>query len=155
MEEEIKQAYQSLKRYYAYYWFLALLLFAYGESGVSFYEGALADNVRAVYAFESAVIVLTAVCVPGGLKLFAVKLKRVIVPLADKAAALRMYVLWSLVRILIIAVPLVAGILCYHMCQSSTGLLCAAISLLASLLCIPSKSRMRSDLNIDETDKQD
>ena len=36
MENEIKRTGLTLRRLYAYYWFLALLLLAYGESGPDF-----------------------------------------------------------------------------------------------------------------------
>ncbi len=152
MEDEIKRTCLTLKRLYAYYWFLAILLLAYGESSACAYEGALADDVRAVYIFESVVILLTAVCVPCGLKLFAVKLKRSIAPCTDTRRALHLYTVWSSTRLLLLALPLLAGIACYHSCQSSTGLLCAAICLLASLLCIPGTTRITNDLNLDRND---
>ncbi len=153
MENEIKRTCLTLKRLYAYFWFLALLLLAYGESGACAYEGVLADDVRAVYIFESIVILLTAVCVPGSLKLFAVKLKRSIAQCTDKHRALHLYTMWSSIRLLLLALPLLAGIVCYHSCQSSTGLLCAAICLLASLLCIPGTTRIGNDLNLGSSDE--
>ncbi len=153
MENEIKRTGLTLRRLYAYYWFLALLLLAYGESGACAYEGVLADNVRAVYIFESVVILLTAVCVPCGLKLFAVKLRRSISQCTDTHRALHLYTVWSSIRLLLLALPLLAGIVCYHSCQSSTGLLCAAICLLASLLCIPGTTRISNDLNLGRSDE--
>lgn len=153
MEDEIGHTQRTLRRLYAYYWFFAMLLLIYGESGACAYEGILADDVRAVYFFESIVILLTAVCVPVGLKLFAVRLKRSIAPCTDPSRALHLYTVWSSIRLLLLALPLLTGIVCYHSCQSSTGLLCAAISLLASLLCIPGTTRIRNDLNIGRNDE--
>ena len=150
MEEEMKRAIQTLKRQYAYYWLLAILLFVFGESGVCAYTGIYADSPRAIYAAESIVILFTAACIPCALKLFAYKLRQTILPCADTVTALHKYVFWSTVRIVMLAVPAVCGILCYHAMQSTTGLLCACISLLASLLCIPGMTRLHHDLNMQD-----
>ena len=64
--------------------------------------------------------------------------------------ALRLYVLWSGVRLALLAVPVLAGFLTYYMILSNKGVLCALIALTASLFCLPGENRLRKELHIDK-----
>ena len=64
------------------------------------------------------------------------------------ALALKHYVQWSIVRLGILEVAIVANILCYYLTLSSTGNLCMLIGLTASLFCLPSEKRLRNELHI-------
>lgn len=64
--------------------------------------------------------------------------------------ALRLYALWSGVRLALLAVPVLAGFLTYYMMLSNKGVLCALIVLTASLFCLPGENRLRKELHIDK-----
>ena len=70
MEEQIKRIVKSQKVQYISFWIIPLLLVLLGEAGV-LPVGIKADNVRAVYVFETVGILMTAVCIPLSLKLFS------------------------------------------------------------------------------------
>lgn len=150
MEENIRQAVATLKRNFAYLWFAALFIIIMGESGGFNLTGIYADNVRVVYFTETIVILLTACCVPAALKLFAWVKKKKIDADASTDAAMNQYVMWSSVRILLLAVPVLAGIVGYYLMQSTSCILCACIGMTASLFCIPSEKQLKKDLMIDE-----
>jgi hypothetical protein len=150
MEENIRQAVATLKRNFAYLWFTALFIIIMGESGGFNLTGIYADNVRVVYFTETIVILLTACCVPAALKLFAWVKKKKIDADASTDAAMSQYVMWSSVRILLLAVPVLAGIVGYYLMQSTSCILCACIGMTASLFCIPSEKQLKKDLMIDE-----
>ena len=63
MEEQIKRVVKSQKIQYISFWIIPLLLVLLGEAGV-LPVGIKADNVRAVYVFETTGILITAVCIP-------------------------------------------------------------------------------------------
>ncbi|MBO7418602.1 MAG: hypothetical protein J6U14_06660 [Bacteroidaceae bacterium] len=150
MEENIKQTVASLKRNFAYMWFAALLIVILGETGGFNLTGAYADNVRVVYFTETVVILLTACCVPAALKFFAwMKSKKVDASVSTEAA-LNQYMIWSTMRLLLLTIPVVAGVIGYYLMQSTSCILCACIALTASLFCVPSEKQVRKDLMIDE-----
>ena len=150
MEENIRQAVATLKRNYAYLWFAALLIVILGETGGFNLTGAYADNVRAVYFTETIVILLTACCVPAALKLFAWVKRKKIDANSCTEEALGQYVMWSSVRILLLAIPVITGVIGYYLMQSSSCILCTCIAFTASLFCIPSEKQLRKDLMIDK-----
>ncbi|MBQ6747456.1 MAG: hypothetical protein IJR07_10490 [Bacteroidaceae bacterium] len=150
MEENIRQAVATLKRNFAYLWFAALFIIIMGESGGFNLTGIYADNVRVVYFTETIVILLTACCVPATLKFFAwVKKKKIDIDVSTDAA-LRQYVMWSSVRIVLLAIPVISGIVGYYLMQSTSCILCACIGLTASIFCVPSEKQLKKDLMIDE-----
>ncbi|MBQ7553053.1 MAG: hypothetical protein IJT46_01660 [Bacteroidaceae bacterium] len=149
MEENIIQAVATLKRNFAYLWFAALLIVILGETGGFNLTGAYADNVRAVYFTETIVILLTACCVPAALKLFAWVKRKKIDADSSTQKALGQYVMWSSVRILLLAVPVLCGIIGYYLMQSTSCILCTCIALTASLFCIPSEKQLKKDMMID------
>lgn len=64
--------------------------------------------------------------------------------------ALRLYALWSGVRLALLAMPVLAGFLTYYMMLSNKGVLCALIALTASLFCLPGENRLRKELHIEK-----
>ena len=105
--------------------------------------------MRATYFAETVTILLTAALVPVSLKLFSwVLAKKIdVVAITD---ALRLYALWSGVRLALLAVPVLAGFLTYYMMLSNKGVLCALIALTASLFCLPGENHLRKELHIDK-----
>ncbi|MDR0961057.1 MAG: hypothetical protein LBM62_00640 [Mediterranea sp.] len=147
MEEQIKLIAKRLRTIFVAFWAIAVLLIIIGEVWGDNWA-LFAGNARAAYYGETAVILLTAACVPVSLKLYAWVLARKI----DKVAfekALPLYLRWNMVRMALLALPLLSGIVIYYLILSSTGLLCAAIALTASLFCVPGEKRLRRELYID------
>ncbi|MBO4985332.1 MAG: hypothetical protein J6C87_06800 [Bacteroides sp.] len=146
MEKEIKYVCTSLRSGYYMFWIIPVLMIVIGETANE-WTGLLAAEVKTTYLLETTVILLTAICVPVALKLFA----RVLVKQIDQASitrALKLYHFWSIIRLLILALPMVVGMFTYYMSLSMKGLLCALIALTASLFCFPSEKRLRSELRI-------
>ena len=102
--------------------------------------GMYAGDVRATYMAETVTILLAASCVPIALKLFSWVLIRKI-DVVTLPEALRLYALWSGVRLALLAIPVLAGFFTYYIMLSSTGALCALIGLTASLFCLPGEGR--------------
>ena len=135
MEEKIKRVVSRTKMMFVYFWLLPVFLVTFGETGGE-WVGAYAGDVRAAYFAETVTILLTAVLVPVSLKLFS--------------WMLRLYALWSGVRLALLAMPVLAGFLTYYMMLSNKGVLCALIALTASLFCLPGENRLRKELHIEK-----
>jgi uncharacterized membrane-anchored protein len=152
MEEQIKQISTRVRTAFGYFWLLPILLVILGETGGD-WIGMYADDVRATFFAETITILLVAICIPVSLKLFSWVLAKKI-DLVAISQALRLYALWSGVRLAILAMPVLAGFLTYYMALSNKGLLCALIGLTASLFCFPSEERLRKELHIDKENKE-
>ena len=131
MEEKIKRVVSRTKMMFVYFWLLPVFLVAFGETGGE-WVGAYAGDVRAAY-----------------FALFSWMLTKKIdvVAITD---ALRLYALWSGVRLALLAMPVLAGFLTYYMMLSNKGVLCALIALTASLFCLPGENRLRKELHIEK-----
>ena len=145
--EEIKKTLHTLKFWFGAFWIVPLIMVVIGELSDGS-TGPWAHNVSMVYGMETITILLTCASVPVALKLFAWVLQKKI-DKVDLLEALRLYERWSLIRLLLLFIPVVMGLLTYYTCMSTTGLLCAAIGLTASLFCVPTEKRLRTDLYIE------
>lgn len=147
MKEQIQKTVSSVRIAYVCFWVAPIIFVIYGECGGNL-VGLYADNVRISYYAETLSILTTAACVPVALKLFAWILVKKIdnVSITD---ALRLYSMWSVIRLLLLALPVWIGGATYYLTLSSTGALCAAIGLTASLFCLPGEDRLRRELHID------
>lgn len=147
MEELIRKAVRFLRTLYISFWLLPAVVVLLGETTEG-WVGYYAGDVRTAYFAEVLCILLAAVCVPVSLKLFAWVLERKI-DVAGMGRALQLYVFWSGIRMVILALPVVAGFLTYYAMLSTTGLLCGLIALTASLFCLPGEGRVRRELRIE------
>ena len=147
MEEQIKHVAACQKRWFIVFGLLPIVGILIGENCEN-WVGMYAADVRTVYISEAVDILLTAVCVPVSLKLFAWVLTHKIdaVGISD---ALRLYSFWSKVRLGLLALPVLAGFAVYYLMLSNTGVLCAFIALTASLFSLPGEARLRKELCID------
>ena len=144
MEEQIKKTAARVRTTFAYFWMLPILFVLLGETGGGL-VGMYAGDVRAT-------ILLAASCVPIALKLFSWVLIRKI-DVVTLPEALRLYALWSGVRLALLAIPVLAGFFTYYIMLSSTGALCALIGLTASLFCLPGEGRLRKELHINKEEE--
>lgn len=148
MEEEIKKTTAHVKVAFACFWMISILLVISGEMG-SNWVGLYVGNISATYMAETITILLTASCVPISLKLFSWVLTRKI-DIAALPKALRLYALWSDIRLVLLSLPVLTGFFTYYMMLSTTGVLCGMIGLTASLFCLPGEERLRKELHIDK-----
>ena len=146
MEEQIKRAVRNLNISYVFFWVLPAFLLGAGEFEL-IPVGILEGNVQSTYYFETAGILLTALCIPLSLKLFSLVLKKKIDNMTI-TLALKRYVQMSIVRLGILEIAIVVNLLCYYLTLSSTGNLCILIGLTASLFCLPSEKKLRNELHI-------
>ena len=137
-----------LKALHAFCWVVPLLVGGATEMDIP-WVGAFAGDVRAAYGVETLVILLTVLCVPLALKLFAWVLARRIDAVGIDRA-LRLYVVWSTVRVMLLFLPALGGFLGYCLLLSNKCLLCGLIALVAMLFCVPGQKRLRSELHIDK-----
>jgi len=151
MEEQIKKTSARVRMFYVCFWLFPIVLVLCGEMGDG-WTGLYAGAVRPTYVAESVTILLTACCVPVSLKLFSWMLERRI-DVVTFPEALRLYSRWSGVRLLLLFIPVAAGLFLYYLMWSSTGMLCALIGLTASLFCLPGEERLRKELHIDKEDE--
>jgi len=145
--EEIKNILSTLKKFFYFFWAFPIAVIIICEFNDGF-TGSMSTNASVIYWMETVTILLTIINVPLALKLFSLVLKNKI----DKVnlrEALQLYKKWSLIRLLLLFVPLFSGLATYYWCLSSKGALCAAIALTASLFCVPSESKLKQDLKIE------
>lgn len=147
MDELIRKAARLLRTLYISFWLVPVVVVILGETTEG-WVGYYAGDVRTTYFAEALCILLAAICVPVSLKLFAWVLKRRI-DVAAMGRALQMYVFWSGMRMVLLALPVIAGFLTYYAMLSTTGLLCGLIALTASLFCLPGEERLRRELHIE------
>lgn len=152
MEDQIKKLTFRIKCCYWLLWLVALALVLFGELGNS-WVGCLAHDVKTVYFSETVIILLTAICIPVSLKLFSWMMTHRIDQMSIEQA-LKAYFRISVSRILLLALPMIVGLLIYYLMQTGTGVLCALIALTASLFCVPSEKRMKNELRIDKIDEE-
>ena len=148
MEETIKKLAKHLQWAYALLLIVTILIVVIGECRPEM-TGLLADDVRATYLVETVTILLTALCTPLSLKLFAWALiHRINTQSIEKT--LKRYRCWSHLRLLMLAIPLYFGLFAYYSCLSLTGLLCTLIALVASLFCRTNEKLIKNQLHIEE-----
>lgn len=150
MEGLIRKTLFNLKVEYTLFWVLPLIIVSLGECDHE-WVGLYADNFRVSYLAETIGILMAAVCVPVALKLFSWVLTKKI-DVVSFPEALKLYFRWSSVRLLMLETAVIINILIYYLTLSNTGLLCALITLTASLFCIPGEKRLREELHIDKGD---
>lgn len=150
MEELIQKSLIKLRMEYVVFWVVPFIIVLVSEYGVD-WVGIYADNIRVAYFFETIGILLVASCVPLALKLFSWVLTKKI-DVVSFPDALRLYSRWSSVRLGILELAVLVNIFTYYLTLSNTGLLCAFITLIASLFCIPGEKRLREELHINKED---
>lgn len=151
MEKKIKQIVKLLTAGFILFWLSGLLIVVLGETDV-LPVGYYADDVKMAYALDSIAIIITAACIPMALKLFNIILKRMV----DKMGflkALQSYILLSMVRLLLLFIPVLFGFMVYYMTLNKSGMFCALIGLTASLFCVPSEERLRNELYITKEEE--
>lgn len=146
MEEKIKSILKFLQIEYVMLWGGALLLVVLYETGVMD-EGIFAGNVRMEYILQTVGILLAIGLIPLSLRLFSLSLVKRI-QLLSLPDALSSYRRWSEIRLGLLLVPVLMNLSFYYLTLDTTGILCAAMSLVASLFCVPTHKRMLDELDL-------
>ena len=145
MEKELKRLIRILKAEYALMWVLTVLLAALYECDI-LPQGLFAGDAQGS-------ILLTICLIPLSLRLFNLSLTRY-VSLLPLPEALKSYRRWSEIRIALLLVLALIDLSAYYWTMNTTGLLCAGMTVIASLFCIPSKQRLLNELQLSDISKQ-
>ena len=148
MKEQIKRILKWQIVAFILVWALPLVYALLHETGV-LSQGALAGDARMEYIFQTIGILMTIVLIPFALRIFNLNLVKRIQELPLQQA-LKSYRIWADVRLALLVVPALINLQFYYLTLNNTGLFCAAMSLIASLFCVPSESRIKNELDLPE-----
>lgn len=148
MKEQIKRILKWQIVAFILVWALPLVYALLHETGV-LSQGALAGDARMEYIFQTIGILMTIVLIPFALRIFNLRLVKRIQELPLQQA-LKSYRIWADVRLALLVVPALINLQFYYLTLNNTGLFCAAMSLIASLFCVPSESRIKNELDLPE-----
>lgn len=148
MTEQIKRILKWQIVAFILVWALPLVYALLHETGV-LSQGALAGDARMEYIFQTIGILMTIVLIPFALRIFNLNLVKRIQELPLQQA-LKSYRIWADVRLALLVVPALINLQFYYLTLNNTGLFCAAMSLIASLFCVPSESRIKNELDLPE-----
>lgn len=148
MENRIDNLLSTLKIEYSLFWVGALCLIPLYESNL-LQEGIYAGDKLMEYILYTIGILLSVIFIPLALKLFSVSLNKRI-PTLSTDEALKSYKKWSEIRLALLFIPTILNISFYYMTMQTTGLLCASMALVASLFCVPNRSKIVAELDIEK-----
>lgn len=154
MEEQIQRVNKKLNKCYIVFWALPILIAVAGEFNIIPNGGAFTNNVAFVYGYQFAGILLACSLVPIALKLFQWTMEKKVDNMSFPTA-LKKYAKINIIRIGMLGLVSVFNLIAYYLIASTTCLFCAAIALAISLFCIPSDRRLREELHLISTDKED
>ena len=155
IEESIKENLKCQQKAYAAFWLVVLLTIVVGECSDSL-NGLYANNELVKYVAEVATILIAGLSIPLSLKMVASQVKKI----QDTNSAeeiLLVYLRWSRVRILLLAISAVLAIATHYLVMSSAGALCAVIVCIVAFLCVPSRKKTRYILSpiLSENDQKE
>ena len=148
MKEQIKRILIIQKSTFLGVWTAPLLLVVLYETGL-YQEGLLAGNAQMEYILQSVSILLTIGLIPFALRMFNLNLGKRIKELPLQQA-LKSYQAWSLLRLALLFVPAILALSFYYLTMNTTNLFCACMALIATLVCVPSESRIKNELDLPE-----
>ena len=148
MKEQIKKILTIQKCDFLGIWVAPIIIAALYETGV-FQKGTFQSNAQMEYIFQSVSILLTIGLIPFALRMFNLNLVKRIKELPLQQA-LKSYRIWSDVRLALLFVPAILGVSFYYVTMNTTNLFCACMALIATLFCIPSESRIKNELDLQE-----
>ncbi|MGL5272492.1 MAG: hypothetical protein ACRC8J_03280 [Phocaeicola sp.] len=146
MENKTNSLIRILKIEYILLWTLALLLVILYENDILL-AGSYVGDAQSTYLLQSAGVLLAVGLIPITLRMFSFSLVARIKHL-NLTDALKSYRRWSEIRIGLLLVPTLVNLSSYYLTMDNMGLLCASMTLIASLFCIPSRKRMENELDL-------
>ena len=148
MKERIKRILIIQKSFLIGIWTAPILLAVLYETGI-FQKGIHQGNAQMEYIFQCVSILLTICLIPFALRMFNLNLVKRIKELPLQQA-LKSYQIWSEVRLGLLFVPAILSMSFYYITMNTTNLFCACMALIATLFCIPSESRIKNELDLQE-----
>ena len=152
MEERINKTVKYLQAEYIMIWILPIVLVILYETGIMT-EGDYAGDARMDYILQTIGILLTVGLIPLSLRLFSLSLVNVSNYFTPDA--LSSYRRWSEIRLGLLVVPVLTNLSFYYLTLNTTGLFCAAMSLIASLFCVPTRKRIWNELDLLKEEKEE
>lgn len=105
-------------------------------------------------ALKTVVILFVLISIPVTLKLFSQKLKK-LATLPDSQQQAKEYIRASRLRVLMILIGLISAIMCYFLEGMQDMLYVVAIEVAVLILCIPTKKRVQSEVDIFNNENKD
>ena len=153
MEERINKTVKYLQAEYIMIWILPIVLVILYETGIMT-EGDYAGDARMDYILQTIGILLTVGLIPLSLRLFSLSLVKC-VKLLSLPDALSSYGRWSEITLGPVVVPVLRNLSFYYPTLNTTGLFCAAMSLIASPFCVPTRNRIWNELDLLKEEKEE
>lgn len=148
MKEQIERILTLQKVMFAIVWIAPVLIVVLNETGV-YQKGIYQGDAQMDYILQSISILLTMGLIIFALRMFNLNLVKRIknLPLQE---ALKSYRIWCDVRLSLLFVPILLDFAFYYLTLNTTSLFCGLMALLATLFCVPSKSRIMNELDLPE-----
>lgn len=150
MEKTIKRLLRCLRIEYIALWAVVILVSVLYELEV-LPQGMLVSDVKNAYMMEVVGILLSIVLIPVSLRLFNMSLFNNVKQKQFQDAMVS-YRRWNEIRLALLLVPAVFNLSVYYWTLETECLLCAGMALIASFFCVPSRSRIVSELDLVSDD---
>jgi hypothetical protein len=146
--EEIHKLTHKQRYEYGAFWAMSILLAVLYEADV-FPQGMMTDEGTSAYLLQCFGVLLMIALIPLSLRLFSTGLMNRVrqLPLPQ---ALVSYRRLSQVRLGLLLVVVLVNLTCYYLMLKTSCAMCAVMGLLASLACVPSLSRVRKELDLND-----
>lgn len=131
-------------------WVVFIILFVVGKLGVII-NGSVAEGSDVEFKLNCMCILSTLLVHPMALKLFLLNTTRALRRM-NKDEALDFYHVWSIIRLVLVALCISYNIVVYFMTLHMTGLLCALIGLCITVYCLPTRRKIEDFLTVVEQD---
>lgn len=145
MDKQINKIHLVLKIIFYNLWFISILLYILGKSGC-LADFAVEPHSTTEYVVEYICIGAVVLGIPLALKLFTLNtnnnLKRM-----NFDEALACYFQWSIFRLAILEIVSCFGVLAYFITLRTSCVLCTLMTLVVTVLCYPSKQKIRDFLD--------
>lgn len=148
---KIEDILKRLRLEFVAMWVVAGILAACHETGL-FPEGSCAETPTLAYVIETAAVLLTLAGVPAAVKISG-KFMYGRVLAKEGEEKLKTILRWSEIQLFLLAIVTLTDISIYYATMESLGILCAAVALVASLLCLPDRVRFEKYLSAPKPDQ--
>ncbi len=146
MEDKMSPLLRVLRIRYCAIWSFALLLILLFETDV-LPQGFCIDMPLYTYALQTLGILLMIGCIPVALRLWLWRKKRYIGE-GSFGHFLRLYIRWTSIRYSLLSLSLYTNLIVYYATLDTTGALCAGITAIALLFCVPTSDKVVNEIEI-------
>lgn len=149
---KVEDILKRLRLEFIFMWLLAILLATAYETGL-LTEGSCTGNATVSYLIETAAILLTLVVIPVTLKISG-KFMHGRMTGKERSLKTRTLLRWHEIQIFLLTIVIITDISVYYATMESLGILCAAVGLVASFLCVPTRTKLENYLSNPQADQQ-